>query len=51
MNDVAAPDRRFRAFVLDRLLAWCLYAVGAWAAYRLLVEPGRLWAGVAVVEP
>ena len=32
---VAGPDRRFYAFVLDRLLAWGLYAGAAWAAYTL----------------
>jgi uncharacterized RDD family membrane protein YckC len=46
---VGGPDRRFYAFVLDRLLAWGLYAVAAWAAYTYLIEPGRLWAGVAVI--
>lgn len=46
---VASPDRRFYAFVVDRLIAWTLYAVAAWAAYRWLIEPGRLWLGVAAV--
>ncbi len=46
---VAGPDRRFYAFVLDRLLAWGLYAGAAWAAYTFLIEPGQLWAGVAVI--
>jgi uncharacterized RDD family membrane protein YckC len=46
---VGGPDRRFYAFVLDRLLAWGLYAGAAWAAYVYLLEPGRLWAGVAVI--
>jgi uncharacterized RDD family membrane protein YckC len=46
---VGGPDRRFYAFFLDRLLAWGLYAVAAWAAYTYLIEPGRLWAGVAVI--
>jgi uncharacterized RDD family membrane protein YckC len=46
---VAGADRRFYAFVLDRLLAWGLYAGAAWAAYTLLIEPGRLWAGVAAI--
>jgi uncharacterized RDD family membrane protein YckC len=46
---VGGPDRRFYAFVLDRLLAWGLYAGAAWAAYVYLIEPGRLWAGVAVI--
>lgn len=46
---VASPDRRFYAFVVDRLIAWTLYAVAAWAAYRWLIEPGRLWLGVAAI--
>src|SRR3954447_17476374 len=46
---VGGPDRRFYAFVLDRLLAWTLYAAAAWATYTRLIEPGRLWLGVAVI--
>lgn len=46
---VAGPDRRFYAFVLDRLLAWGLYAGAAWAAYSYLIEPGQPWGGVAVI--
>jgi uncharacterized RDD family membrane protein YckC len=46
---VGGPDRRFYAFFLDRLLAWGLYAVAAWAAYTYLIEPGQVWAGVAVI--
>ena len=46
---VAGPDRRFYAFVLDRLLGWGLYAGAAYASYTLLIEPGRLWAGVAAI--
>jgi uncharacterized RDD family membrane protein YckC len=46
---VAGPDRRFYAFVVDRLIAWTVYAVAAWAAYRWLIEPGRLWLGVATI--
>jgi len=46
---VASPDRRFYAFVIDRLLAWGLYAGAAWASYIYLIEPGQLWAGVAVI--
>nr|WP_272917677.1 RDD family protein [Nocardioides flavescens] len=46
---VASPDRRFYAFVVDRLIAWTLYAVAAWASYRWLIEPGRLWLGVGAI--
>ncbi|MCW2795319.1 RDD family protein [Nocardioides sp.] len=42
-------DRRFYAFVLDRLVAWTVYAGAALAAYFVLIEPGNLWAGVGVV--
>jgi uncharacterized RDD family membrane protein YckC len=46
---VADADRRFYAFVLDLLLAWGLYAGAAWAAYTYLIEPGRVWAGIATI--
>ena len=46
---VAGSDRRFYAFVLDRLVAWGLYAAAAWAAYTWLIDPGHLWGGVAVI--
>ena len=43
----AGADRRFYAFVVDRLFAWGVIGGEAYAAYTLLIEPGRLWAGVA----
>ncbi len=46
---VAGADRRFYAFVLDRLLVWALYAGAAYAAWRFFLEPGNLWAGVGVI--
>jgi len=46
---VAGPDRRFYAFVIDRIIAWGIYAGEAYAAYTLLIEPGRLWSGVAAI--
>jgi len=46
---VAGPDRRFYAFVLDRLIAWGVCGGEAYAAYTLLIEPGRVWAGVAAI--
>lgn len=45
----AELDRRFYAFTLDRLIAWTLDGVAAVAAYQLLIEPGHVWAGIAVV--
>jgi len=41
-------DRRFYAFVLDRLIAWSVVAAVAWVAYRYLVTPG-LGAALVVV--
>ena len=48
---VGGPDRRFYAFVLDRLLAWRLYAAAAWAAYTFLIEPGRAVAPASPSSP
>jgi uncharacterized RDD family membrane protein YckC len=45
----AGADRRFYAFVVDRLLAWGICGGEAYAAYTLLIEPGRLWTGVAAI--
>lgn len=44
----ASLDRRFYAFVIDRLLVWTLYVVLALLAYRL-IEDGSLVAGVLVL--
>lgn len=56
MTGTAAPgalpadlDRRFYAFVVDRLLAWTLDAVAAYLAYRYLVERDHPVAGVLAV--
>jgi uncharacterized RDD family membrane protein YckC len=46
---VASADRRFYAFVIDRLVAWGIYAGEAYAAYVALIEPGHLWTGVAAI--
>lgn len=45
----AELDRRFYAFVLDRLLGYGLIAVIGYLAWRTLLEEGRTTAGVAVV--
>jgi len=45
----ADPDRRFYAWVIDRLIALLVYAAAAAAAYIALVKPGHTFAGVAAV--
>ena len=45
----AVPDRRFYAFLLDRMLVWGLYVAAAWAAYVLLIEHDRTALGVALI--
>ena len=45
----AGADRRFYAFFVDCLFAWGVIGGEAYAAYTLLIEPGRLWAGVAAI--
>ena len=35
--------------MVDRLFAWGVIGGEAYAAYTLLIEPGRLWAGVAAI--
>jgi uncharacterized RDD family membrane protein YckC len=45
----AGADRRFYAFVVDRIFAWGVCGGEAYAAYTSLIEPGRLWTGVAAI--
>ena len=45
----AGVDRRFYAFFVDCLVAWGVIGGEAYAAYTLLIEPGRLWTGVAAI--
>ena len=45
----AELDRRFYAVVIDRLLAWTIYAGAGYAAYRLYFEPGDTWPGVGLL--
>src|SRR4029078_5448038 len=44
---VAGADRRFYAFVIDRIIAWGIFAGEAYVAYVALIEPGHLWTGIA----
>jgi uncharacterized RDD family membrane protein YckC len=46
---VATADRRFYAFVVDRLLLWGLYAAAAYAAWVLFLDDDRLWAGIGLI--
>ena len=46
---VAGLDRRFYAFMVDRLIAWTLVAAACWAAYELFWTDDQTWAGVALV--
>ena len=46
---VAGLDRRFYAFMLDRLIAWTLVAAACWAAYELFWRDDQTWAGIALV--
>ncbi len=48
-HPVAELDRRFYAFAIDRGIAWSMDGAVAYAAYRTLIEPGQVVAGVAVV--
>jgi hypothetical protein len=45
----AELDRRFYAFTLDRLVAWTVDALAAYAAYLLLIDQAQVVAGVVVV--
>ena len=46
---VAGRDRRFYAFVIDRLVAWGIFAAEGYVAYTALIRPGHLWPGIAVI--
>lgn len=45
----AGLDRRFYAFVIDRLIAWSLLALGGYLGYRLFFSEGRVWLGIGLV--
>lgn len=44
----AGPDRRFHAFVLDRLVAWSVAGLAVLPAVRYLALEGRVGTGLAV---
>ena len=46
---VAGLERRFYAFVVDRVIVWGLVALACWAAYQLFWKGDRLWPGIALV--
>lgn len=46
---VAEPERRFRAFVVDRALAWSLFALAAGAAWWWFFRAGEVLAGIGLV--
>jgi hypothetical protein len=48
-HPVAELDRRFYAFTLDRVIAWTVDGAVAFLAFRYLIEPGRVAAGIAVI--
>jgi uncharacterized RDD family membrane protein YckC len=49
MLPAADLDRRFYAFVIDRLLTWPVVGVVAWAAYHFLISRGSVGAGFLVI--
>ncbi len=46
---VAGLDRRFYAFVVDRLIGWGLVAAASGAAYALFFRDDEVWPGVALI--
>ncbi|MGH3336232.1 MAG: RDD family protein, partial [Nocardioides sp.] len=42
-------DRRFYAFVLDRLIVWPIVAVVVWFAYHFLISRGGVGGGFLVI--
>ncbi|MGH3362530.1 MAG: RDD family protein [Nocardioides sp.] len=49
MFPAAELDRRFYAFVIDRLIAWALDGLAVFAAYRLFLADGRVLSGLALI--
>jgi uncharacterized RDD family membrane protein YckC len=48
-NRAAGIERRFHAFVLDRVIGGAAVAAACWAAYRLFWVDDRVWPGLALV--
>jgi uncharacterized RDD family membrane protein YckC len=46
---VADLDRRFYAFVIDRIVVWAVFSVAATAAWRSFLSEGRPWEGLALI--
>jgi uncharacterized RDD family membrane protein YckC len=49
MLPAADLDRRFYAFVIDRLMTWTIVGAAAWAAYHFLISRGGVGAGFLVI--
>ena len=45
----AELDRRFYAFAIDRFIAWGIFAVAAFLAWRFLFDVNKTGAGIAVI--
>jgi uncharacterized RDD family membrane protein YckC len=46
---VAGLERRFYAFVIDRVVAWTVIGAACWAAYELFLRDDRPWAAIGLV--
>lgn len=49
MVPAAELNRRFYAFVLDRLIAWALVAGAGYLAWAVWFDDGEVWPGVGVI--
>ncbi len=45
----AGLDRRFYAFAIDRLIAWPIYGLTGYLAWRFFWSEDALWAGIALL--
>ncbi|QIX25733.1 FHA domain-containing protein [Nocardioides sp. JQ2195] len=46
---VAEPERRFRAFAVDRAIAWTLFAAAAVAGWWWFFREDEVWPGIAII--
>lgn len=46
---VAEPERRFRAFAVDRAIAWTLFALATAAAWWWFFRDDRVWVGLSLI--